>query len=128
VASQVALSMALPFVLVPLLVITSSKTWMTVREARNVGEAEAAAEQAGIKADEPATPAAVKPETPGTPGAVLLPYVSSPPPLPPADAEAQERVGRFASPWPVVLLCWLIYALIVLCDGFVVVTSAMGKS
>lgn len=100
--------MALPFVLLPLLVITSSKTWMTVREP--------------CAEVEPAHPPAKAEEAPCAPQCPAPSDASATP------DEAQETIGRFASHWTVVVLCWLIYALIVLCDGFVVVTSAMGHS
>lgn len=47
VASQVALSMALPFVLVPLLVITAREGWMTVKIREEEGEAEGENEEDG---------------------------------------------------------------------------------
>lgn len=146
--------MALPFVLLPLLVLTGQRAWMTVREEPDVPSTRTrpVAEQAQGKladetdeAEQAHTGSDIKAvQTPGESDSLqLMPFTlggssvaptpaAAPQEAPRAVAEADEedgvKIGRFGNHWTVVVLVWLIYALIVLCDGFVIITSAMGKS
>ncbi|PWN46038.1 Nramp-domain-containing protein [Ceraceosorus guamensis] len=150
VASQVALSMALPFVLVPLLVVTGSRSWMTVQELplseheanvqqdtvhdvsahakkpddAKVADDSHAANDSRIAGGPASAPEAVMPssstEPPVNAAAEALAATGS------AVADEGPRIGRFANHWSVIIFGWLLYGLILICDGFVIVTSAMG--
>ena len=88
VVSQVVLSIVLPFMVYPLVYITSSARFMGVRKPRGSAEQEAA-------------------------GADV-------------EAEREEKVdfsnGRFMT-----YLGWLIWVVIVLANGYAIVTLAMGE-
>ena len=110
VASQVVLSIVLPFIVFPLVYLTSGARFMSVRkpraaEARAGGAAE---ETAGGAAEESAEGAEGEGE-----GADV-------------EAEREERVdfsnGRFMT-----YLGWLIWVVIVLANAYAIVTLAMGE-
>ncbi|PWN28033.1 Nramp-domain-containing protein [Jaminaea rosea] len=167
VASQVALSMALPFVLAPLLVITAQEKWMVVkiRDAGEAGEEDDATgqhEEAAPQATQTTDGAGVrqsasswwtrltrgrgKPQQRRRLSFSLRPeHTRSSSSLSSSSSE-DEREGRealpaaavtgapsrmitvvhYASSWPLVAVTAAIFTLIVLCDGFVLITTALG--
>lgn len=139
VASQVALSMALPFVLLPLLAITASTDWMRVLiphsnedEAKRLAAAPSSLilkitswswwtryAQHPLIASSPAQRSNITPSI--DPGARLcssLEAASSHP--------YSYSYMHFANSWPMVATTVVIYVIIVLADGFVIVTTAIG--
>lgn len=143
VASQVALSMALPFVLFPLLCMTGSKAWMTVKGLPNSNEA---TQQVGEEAREVDTPlSAAEAEDTGVMSSIqhffrkgrLARWIAfeargwgQVKPVKDSDTESLSSSSlmqvTFASSWVMVAVTSGIFAVIVLSDGYVIITTAMG--
>ena len=107
IASQVTLSIVLPFIVFPLVYLTSGARFMSVRKPR------AAEARAGGAAGEAAGGAAEESAGGEGEGADV-------------EAEREERVdfsnGRFMT-----YLGWLIWVVIVLANAYAIVTLAMGE-
>ncbi|CAO1624309.1 unnamed protein product [Sympodiomycopsis kandeliae] len=114
VASQVALSMALPFVLLPLLLITNSKTWMTVGE-RDITPHEPSRPSWRNKIQSALTWSNLK-------QTLHRNWWTR------SYGDTNSTTGRtyFASGWILVGITSAMYILIVICDLFVIVTTANG--
>lgn len=103
VVSQVALSMALPFVTLPLLLLTSWKAVMRIRQARTPAPPPAA--ERSLAPEEPPAEAASE-------RTALLPQ-----------QQQQQTWASFANPWWMDVLSWATFAIICVADGFVLATG-----
>ncbi|KAK0535016.1 Manganese transporter smf1 [Tilletia horrida] len=141
VGSQVVLSMALPFVTAPLLIMTCLKSWMRVWEDTPADSAGAAV---GATAASSQTPAAILASSASaTPNVQVVPAPlpsKTPPPLPalaPAPGAADvpfasssspsqlENAGRwhhFQTWWPVAVVAWAVFGVICVADVFTLAT------
>ncbi|CAO1632753.1 unnamed protein product [Parajaminaea phylloscopi] len=136
VASQVALSMALPFVLVPLLAITASTDWMRVSVAQPPGDA--GEQQQQQRQRPPLRRRLCSWSWWMRHSERTLCSDEAPKQNARRDHEAADRGDadsspapsywyvHFASSWPMVAVTAAIYVIVVLADGFVIVTTAMG--
>lgn len=136
VASQVALSMALPFVLLPLLLITGSQSWMRVgeqgREEQDLDSALASApstttitprKTVSVKAREMLT----RLRTFNPRNLVKYSWWSREYGLEQQQQSSSAGWTYFASGWLLVATTSGMYVLIVICDVFVIATTANGS-
>uniref|UniRef100_V5EA68 Uncharacterized protein n=1 Tax=Kalmanozyma brasiliensis (strain GHG001) TaxID=1365824 RepID=V5EA68_KALBG len=150
VASQVALSIALPFVLMPLILVTGNKLRMTAEEVEDpasvassarssVQEERASGEQAAATADAKQDDKITlrkqqQPSPPQTPAASASDPLQEHIPLPtlaeqrpPATPASKMTSQCFASRWYVQVVAYAIWTVIVIADGYVLITTFMGE-
>lgn len=121
VASQVALSMALPFVTFPLLVITGSKLWMRVWEGKErieeggrVGNSDIALAQTNSNQEN---------------ALEQIPTEEQQQHQPTTDLERGQAgtLHFFHNRIPVAILAWIVFGVIVVADGYVLITLFLGE-
>ncbi|KZT08789.1 Nramp-domain-containing protein [Laetiporus sulphureus 93-53] len=123
VISQVVLSIVLPFVVFPLLYLTSSKAIMSVKKptgpiSRSVPSSSLSPGNADPTAiARPATPSAAE-------GATTVEEVS---PAQQVDVEAVDEIVDFSNGKFTMGLGWLLWLLIVLANAYAIVTLALGE-
>lgn len=135
VASQVALSIALPFVLLPLVIVTSRSSVMTVKQSVEQQVVLSPIITTGAAPHQ--TPPAQSSRDTSEVGMMKSAPLSSPtldsdPSVEPvAHAEVATQDGgvtlhNFRSPWPVQILAYAIFGVIVVADVYVLYTTFAG--
>ncbi|KAG8941736.1 hypothetical protein FRC04_004113 [Tulasnella sp. 424] len=125
VASQVILSIVLPFVVFPLVFFTSSKSGlMRVKVERNTTRT------AGIAAKEMAEcPSPTTVPLPPSPSQCTITDPTVPPaPQPPAEADEGDEYADFSSAWYVTALGYLIFVIMLAANCYVLVQLGRGQS
>jgi len=128
IASQVALSFALPVVLVPLIVVTSMKSWMQVEE-----EVDTEAVATNLKVKEAATAAPFEPvqqlpesHSPKQPKSAMETPIADQVPQQSFLPSIETISHNFTSPRYIIALAVLIYTAILLADVYTLVTTIKG--
>lgn len=140
VASQVALSIALPFVLLPLIIVTGRSSVMTVKQS--VDQQIVLSPQNDTSNPTEEHVPSLGPDVIGTPvlesakagaKASTTPEITSavgpsPAPVPQEISPADDRVTlhNFRSPWPIQGLAYAIFGVIVVADVYVLYTTFAG--
>lgn len=119
VASQVALSMALPFVTFPLLVITGSKVWMRVWEGKE------RIEEGGRVGNSDIALAPTDSNQENALEQVPIEEIQRPT----TDLERGQAgiLHFFHNRIPVAILAWIVFGVIVVADGYVLITLFLGE-
>jgi len=131
VASQVALSMALPFVTFPLIYITGSKLWMRLWEPKQNEEVGGRRGESDIALNQ--TQPQISSEDQGPlrrRGSVANQESRG------QEVEGEGELERgstgklhlFHNKLPIAVLAWAVFAVIVLADGYVLITLFMGDN